>query len=754
MVWILKMFDWFKKKKQPPPDAPPEPVKQYKVIDGFQEFQKGNVAAAKLIFDAVLQTQPSNADALYLSGLVDSRQGRQVLAIEKISKAIAVDGSIPSYHLSLGGLWDAAGRPAEAIENYRRAVALDSEDPEMRCALGSALLLQHQYTEAFEHLSHAVWQNPSYALALFNLGVVCQNLGQLESAQQHYVASLKCNPRNAQAENNLGALLQGRGEYQAAMHCFERALAIQPDFALACLNMGITLQAHKRVDESQVFLERAIALDPQSFSARSNYALSLREQGRLDASLVASQAALAIRDDTAERIRMATLTPVVAMSAAEIGRWRDRFAEAVEELSIAHGVVSDPLREIGACNFNLAYQPECNKTLQESSARMYLANCPSLQFVAAHCLKPVRQEAGRIRVGFISRFMYQHSIGRTTRGVLAHLDREKFEVIALFIPPIVDDTVSQFIRGAASSFQVLPADLEQARISIAALELDILFYQDIGMDAYSYFLAYSRLAPVQCVSFGHPDTTGIPAMDYWVSAQNFETEDAQGHYSEELFLLQGVGSLAYYYKPELKTPKTSKEHFGLNPNKHIYLCPQSLFKVHPDFDEVLGNILRGDPNGEVVLVEAQSKTWTDQLCARFERTMTDVVGRIRFVPKLSEEDFLGLIAASDVMLDTLYFNGMNTTLEALAVGTPVVTMPTRMQRGRHAFGIYQRMQYEACIAKSPQHYVEIALRLGKDEQYREVVRADILSRNAVLYEDLQVVREFERFFSWSFQQAR
>ncbi len=103
------------------------------------------------------------------------------------------------------------------------------------------------------------------------------------------------------------------------------------------------------------------------------------------------------------------------------------------------------------------------------------------------------------------------------------------------IAPLRNDAVSERIRNAADRMIDLDPDYRQARRQIAALELDILFYQDIGMEPTSYLLACSRLAPVQCLSFGHPNTTGIPNMDYFISNDLFEPEDAASHYSETLF---------------------------------------------------------------------------------------------------------------------------------------------------------------------------------------------------------------------------
>jgi predicted O-linked N-acetylglucosamine transferase (SPINDLY family) len=98
------------------------------------------------------------------------------------------------------------------------------------------------------------------------------------------------------------------------------------------------------------------------------------------------------------------------------------------------------------------------------------------------------------------------------------------------------------------------------------------------------------------------------------------------------------------------------------------------------------------------------------------------------------------------MLDTVHFNGMNTSLQSLSVGTPVVTWPGKFQRGRHTQAMYHKMGLTDCIAHSARHYVELAVRLATDSAYRRTIHQEIVRRNGVLFEDIQVVREFERFF--------
>src|SRR5262249_10876056 len=143
---------------------------------------------------------------------------------------------------------------------------------------------------------------------------------------------------------------------------------------------------------------------------------------------------------------------------------------------------------------------------------------------------------GPLRVGFLSRFFHNHTIGMLNAGLVRNLTRPDFHVV-LFRFPGNDDDIARFIQEGADTVVTLPAHLDQARRQIAEQRLDVLYYTDIGMDPLAYFLAFARLAPVQCVTWGHPITTGIPTMDYFISSELFEAPGAEEHYTEQLVRL-------------------------------------------------------------------------------------------------------------------------------------------------------------------------------------------------------------------------
>ena len=321
--------------------------------------------------------------------------------------------------------------------------------------------------------------------------------------------------------------------------------------------------------------------------------------------------------------------------------------------------------------------------------------------------------------------------------------RDEFEVTVLTIGKHQDEIADFINRHAATALEV-PKHLPSARRLIAQQGLDVLVYADIGMEPFTATLAYSRLAPIQCVTLGHPVTTGIDTIDYFISTEGLEAEEADEHYSEKLVRLKRLPF--YYYRPTLPRLIHDREHFGLARQSHVYACTQSLFKFHPEFDETLGAILRADPKGTLVLFQGLRPHWDELLKRRFAVTLPDVVKRVRFLGRLQFAEYVNLLAVADALLDTRHFGGGSTSFEGLAVGTPIVTMPSRLLRGRITLALYKQMEVLDCVAKSPLEYVDIATRLGKDADYRHTIREKILAANPVLYENNEGVKELEQFF--------
>jgi predicted O-linked N-acetylglucosamine transferase (SPINDLY family) len=421
---------------------------------------------------------------------------------------------------------------------------------------------------------------------------------------------------------------------------------------------------------------------------------------------------------------------------ADLQAWRKRFAEGLDQLH-AEGVRIDLENDSALPAFYLAYQGRNDRDLQRSLARLHH---PGPQPVLP---APRDGHQGKVHVGFLSSYFGNHTIGRLNKGLIAGLSRKDF-LVTVFSVGRHDDDIGRFLRQHADRYVPLPAHVPSARRLVAEQQVDILFYPELGMDPVSYGLAFSRLAPVQVVTWGHPTTTGIDTIDYFLSSELLETPGAQEHYTETLVLLKSLPIC--YDRPVLSEPARQRQDFGLPGDAHLYACLQSLFKLHPEFDELLGRILRRDPCGLVLLLRGRDRHWEELLRRRWTTTLPDVADRIRFLPPQPRPDFLGLSAIADVLLDPIHFGGGNTSYEALAFGVPIVTLPSPYLRGRITLALYRQMGVLDCVAGSSADYVDLAVRLGTDPAHRAEVSAKILAACGVLYDNAAGVRELEQFF--------
>ncbi len=587
---------------------------------------------------------------------------------------------------------------------------------------------------------------PASVPTLINLGLVLKSRGAFAAAEGALRRALDAEPDNPECLNNLGGVLIALDRADEGFNYFRRALKLRPDYAHAHVSLGTALRAFGRVTEASQHLQRAIELDPSSAEAHRELATVLRERGHVDEARARFDHAIALApDDVGLRVRRALLVPVIPDSDAQLARYRQDVADAIDRLTAERPTIHNPIVEVGRVNFYMAYHGLDDRPIQEAIARFYEAACPSLSYVAPHCRGPKPTITGRrIRIGCISRYFRDHAITWTFRHYFDVYPADRFEIY-LYTFEREENEIWNEMSARAHASAILPeCDLARARRMIARDKLDVLIYPDIGMEPCTYFLAFARLAHVQCVAGGHPVTTGIGTLDYWIGNDLGEPEDGADHYSEQLLRVRGITN--YYRRPVAPERLKERAALGLPVDGPLYVCAQSLFKLHPEFDDILGAILRAVPHGVVALFEAPVADWTKLLLERLHRSIPDVVDRVLMLPRMPFADFLNVLARADVMLDTTRFSGGNTSFQGLGLGTPIVTYADRYARGRVTVLLYRHMGLLDCVAESHEAYVEIATRLGRDQAERVRVSREILARCGVLFDNAEGTAELRDFF--------
>jgi len=248
--------------------------------------------------------------------------------------------------------------------------------------------------------------------------------------------------------------------------------------------------------------------------------------------------------------------------------------------------------------------------------------------------------------------------------------------------------------------------------AILADRLDILIHLDIGMAPAAIRLAALRLAPVQCVAWGHPTTTGLPTIDYFLSSALMEPAEGVRHYSEKMVALPGL-SIWYDEPPPALQPILGRSAFGLRDDGVVYMCCQSLFNTCRSTTASSRGSRPACPDSQFLFIGHPSADLTERfrrrLAAAFAARGIDIDGRVVFAAPVPQERFPDLLRSGDVYLDSIGWSGGNTTLEAVAVDLPIVTLPTDLMRGRHSAAILARMGLRETIAIGVEDYCNIAV---------------------------------------------
>jgi tetratricopeptide (TPR) repeat protein len=723
----------------------------YLNIFGITLRNLGQMERAASILEQAVAINPDDADQHVELGLVLTHLNQFSAALACYRQAIALNPDHAPAHRNLAVLLWREEKLADAAFHFERAVQLDPNDAEACRGLGDLLHQQGNLVKAGGWYAKWVQLTPDSAAAHFKLGLTLWERGLADKAEVHFRRVLALKPAHAEACFNLAAIAEQRNQPQQAADLWLRALEIRPDFAAAHYNLGLFYLHNNQFDQAQSNLERAVELDPTNADAAYSLAVILAQQDSIESADRFYVQALRLRPHHALwQLEKDTLCPGIMDSAAAIVSWRARYQAGLTRTPTASILVNEWLEHLPTTNaypnWGVSYHGGNQKQFKIDYARRF-----SLKEIDPPAGQKPLHPGGAYRVGFLVTGGHEKIFLSLMGGLIDHFDQPDMAV-QIICPAASIPLIRSRISNERVRFLPLPAKLAEAVQTIKAEQLDLILHWEVGSDATNYFLPFFRLAPVQCVTWGLSITTGVPNMDYFISSHLLESENAQDHYSEKLINLATLPT--YFYRPELPDPLKPRACFGLPDDAHIYLCPQNLLKVHPDFDPILGQILRRDPRGTVVFLEDKSRQRQQKLMARFEKSMPDVAGRIRFLPRMEKQDFVNLIAVADVNLDTLHYSGGNTAHEGLATGTPIVTLPTEFLRGRLTLGRYKKMGVFDCVASSPQEYVELALRLGTDPEYNRAIRHKILQANHALYNDTAAVTEFTRFFKQAIDAAR
>ncbi|MEC9464950.1 MAG: tetratricopeptide repeat protein [Myxococcota bacterium] len=657
-----------------------------------------------------------------------------------------VEGALKTARVELG-----AGRFEAVVEICTKVLALAPSEGLAYRILQEAHVRRGDLGAAGDVAGAYVQACADDAGAWFSLADIRLRTGLVEAAEEAYLRGLSLAPGHLGATVNLAIAKLRLGALGDAMQITGALVEREPSCSPAWRVLGATALSLSLFERSVEAHERLVALEPSDAAGWVGLGLSRKNLGQLPEARDAFDHALELKPGNAVALFGRHLSlPIVHETEAGVVDAREGFEKGLVQVEAALDLATPEARAgaLEAClsmtNFFLHYQGYDDLELQKRHGAL-------LQSVVGACFPdftkpmPRRPVAGRIKIGFISANFHWHSIFKTHGGFITQLDRERFEITTIHLGAKFDGATQQ-LQDASDHFFHWP-DFDPSCVQrIASFQLDVIVYPDLGMEPLTQTLATLRLAPTQCNAGGHPITSGLSTMDYFLSSELMEPPGADGHYSEELVRLPSL--FTAYPRPQVDGKVLPTALKGREETTR-FVCLQSLYKLLPQFDDVFAQILERVPDSELCFIVETSARVTSVFSARLSAAMQarglDFSERVVMLPRMSQEAFYGLASSATVILDSFFWSGNNSSMEASWLGKPIVTWGGPMMRGRHTMAILQRMGLDELIAGDLAEYVDLASRLATDSEWRAAVEAVIGERKGLLFEDSAPVRGVEGF---------
>jgi Flp pilus assembly protein TadD len=301
---------------------------------GLRQHQAGRLEEAKSLYQQVLESEPGNADALHLLGVVMLQSGRAERAVALLEHATRARPRNPAIHSNLGQAYLALQRTADAHGAFRRAARLDPRNPQFAVDAAVCLVMQGRAREAEQQLRRAAQRHPEFAMAWYNLGNVLREQGRAEEAADAYRRVIRLDPAFADAYSGLGSILHARDLFDDAEQAYRQHLALKPHSPEGCFNLASLLNDLGRPAEAVAVCRRGIehtrgaAVLPELQRLLGS---ALAQLGQFTKALGAFRAAAAMAPNNARALWGCGVALLQAGSPQEGLRWLVRALELAPE---------------------------------------------------------------------------------------------------------------------------------------------------------------------------------------------------------------------------------------------------------------------------------------------------------------------------------------------------------------------------------------------------------------------------------------
>lgn len=687
----------------------------------------GRLQEAAAALESALLFAANDADAWHNLGMTRRALGDLDGAATALRRALAM-AERPMTLMALGAVCDARTDHAGALAAFRRAAELDPESAEAFANLGIASARGGDDAGAVVAMERAVALDPSKTQSWLNLGLFAVRAGRAEIARAALDQVLAREPAHDIALPEAVALA---ADGARAAQLISTALARLPDSVVARRLRARLLLAAGDAAAALVDIDAALRVG-ETAPLLADRALALRALRRPGEAVKAAERAIA-RDD-------GEAVAHFALGAARFAQGRMADAQAAFRASLAREPAQPAVRS--ALLYALQYEPGITAARLAADHRewdrLHGARAPA----PAHA--NTRDPDRRLRVGFVSGDFNRHPVGWFLRAVLPALDRGAIDPYLVSSSTIADE-VTRELRGLATWIDAAPLSDEALDARIRQMNIDILIDM-AGHTAFNRLSLFARKpAPVQMTWAGYVGTTGLAAIDWLIADRHHVPAGEEEDYVEHVL------RLPHGYVP-YAAPANAPAISWRPRDNIIFAAFHNPAKIGAVSIALWAGVLTAVPSARLLLKFAGLDD--PETRARIESAFAAHAiepDRLVFEGAAPHTALLARYNDCDIALDPTPYSGGLTTLEALWMGVPVVTLPGASFAGRHSLSHLTVAGHGELVARDAADYVRIAADLARDRVRLGRYRADL--RGALSRSPICDVSGFARDFTAALRQA-
>lgn len=655
---------------------------------------KGELAEAKAIYEQVLEKWPENSEAMNLLGAVRFQMGEREAGLQLLRKSIEREPGNAARYVNLGLTLLLDGKAEEAAEVYGKAVQLNPGDFESHFGLANALFDRRRMEEAIGEYRAALAIRPGAAGALYKMGVGLRAVGRFDECVTVLKQVLAANPAHYDTLVELAVAMEFLGRIAESIDLAKRATIANPQGAEGHNTLGTSLLMSHNLDAATASIRRAVEISPETAAYHSNLSMALKDAGDVEGAIASSAAAL-------------SLDP--------------------KDATIHSGRI-----------FLLHLHPDYDAMRLFEEARLWNARHAVPLMGEQRPFDNDRSPDRRLRIGFVSSDLHMHPLGRCFMPLLPHHDRDQFEYFC-YSGSLKRDEVTAALKQWTDVWRET-GGLHDPQVCemIRRDRIDVLV--DLSMHSSKHrLLAFARRpAPVQMTFLAYCSTTGMDAMDYRVTDPYLDPDRDPPCYSERSLFLPKC----YWCYAPMNSDAVTKTPTETN----RYVTFGTLNNFCKNSSRAIGTwmrILRAVPGSRLIL-HAAAGSHRDRLRERFAAAGIDPA-RLEFAGHAKFPDYIRKYEGIDIALDPFPYAGGTTTLDALWMGVPTVTLNGRTGVGRGGVSIMRNVGLGELVASSEEEYVRIAAELAGDLGRVASLRGSMRERmrQSPLMDAVQYSRGFE-----------